>query len=66
MPGMNGMELVVQLKAMPEYSNTPVLLLTTEIDENKKKQAMDAGIKAWIQKPFKLDKFVKVVERSIR
>ena len=66
MPGMNGMELVEHIKAMSEYSNVPILLLTTEIDETKKKKAIDAGIKAWIQKPFKLDKFVKVVERSIR
>ncbi len=52
MPGMDGLTFVKQLRQIAAYHTTPVLILTTEMDPNKKKAAKDAGCTGWLVKPF--------------
>src|SRR4051812_49033131 len=52
MPNMGGLDFVREIKKRAAYKFTPVLMLTTEADENKKAAGRDAGAKAWIVKPF--------------
>ncbi len=55
MPGMNGIELVRALRALPEYKFTPMLVLTTESEQSIKQKGRDAGATGWIVKPFSPD-----------
>ncbi|HWA72890.1 MAG TPA: response regulator [Polyangiaceae bacterium] len=52
MPGMDGLTLVSQLRQLPAYRSTPILILTTEMDPQKKQAAKAAGATGWIVKPF--------------
>lgn len=61
MPNMNGFELVTELRAMPEYKFTPIIVLTTEFEDDKKQQGRAAGATGWIVKPFNAEKLLEVV-----
>jgi two-component system, chemotaxis family, chemotaxis protein CheY len=63
MPNMNGFELIRALRAMPAYRFTPILMLTTEADEQKKSEGKAAGATGWIVKPFNPEKLVQVVNK---
>ena len=52
MPKMDGLTLVKKLRTLPNYRHVPILILTTEMDPAKKKEAKDAGATGWIVKPF--------------
>ena len=52
MPRMDGITLVHELRALPGYRLTPLLLLTTESGEDKKLEGKRAGATGWIVKPF--------------
>ncbi len=65
MPNMNGIELIKTLKADAQYRFLPIVMLTTESEESKKKEGQSAGAKAWIVKPFKPEVILKVVQKII-
>ncbi|UII31220.1 response regulator [Fulvivirga ulvae] len=66
MPEMNGAELIKTVRAHDEYAYIPILLLTTEVNEQKIKMALDENITAWIKKPFQTDEFLKIVNKALR
>lgn len=65
MPNMDGISFVKALKALPSYRFTPVIMLTTESDATRMQAGKEAGVKAWILKPFQppvlLDAVAKLV-----
>lgn len=63
MPNMDGLALIRNLRGMPEYKFTPILMLTTEGDASKKEEGKSAGASGWIVKPFNPEKLVQVVQR---
>jgi len=65
MPNMDGIELLRIMKANPVLKFTPVVMLTTEGADKKKREGQAAGAKAWMVKPFKPDTLVKVVKKII-
>lgn len=65
MPGIDGFGLIRELRKLPQYKGVPILLLTTESDEGKKKEARSAGATGWITKPFKQDQLLAVVKKVI-
>jgi two-component system, chemotaxis family, chemotaxis protein CheY len=52
MPNMDGISLVRAVKQLPNYRFTPIMMLTTESDLDKKMAGKEAGAKAWLVKPF--------------
>lgn len=52
MPNMDGITFVKEMKKLPAYRFTPVIMLTTESQEEKKREGQAAGAKAWVVKPF--------------
>ena len=52
MPRMDGITLVGELRSLPAYRLTPLLLLTTESSQEKKMEGKRAGATGWIVKPF--------------
>lgn len=65
MPNLNGIELTRKLRAMPQFSKTPIILLTTESDPEKKAEGKAAGATGWIVKPFKQDQLLAVVAKVL-
>ncbi|MEK7699847.1 MAG: response regulator, partial [Planctomycetota bacterium] len=50
MPYMDGIELTKTLKSS-SWSNIPILMVTTEADEQEKKKGMEAGVDDYLVKP---------------
>ncbi|EGF89980.1 response regulator [Asticcacaulis biprosthecium C19] len=63
MPNMDGVTLVKELRALPQFRSTPILVLTTEGNEDKKMAGRAAGATGWIVKPFAPDKLIAVVNK---
>jgi len=55
MPVMDGLEFVRQLSTVESAKGTPVVMITTEGSENHVVQALSAGARGYIRKPFTPD-----------
>ena len=62
MPVMDGITLITRLRALPEYRFTPILMLTTESQEEKKVAGKKAGATGWVVKPFDPARLIGVVK----
>ena len=65
MPNMDGITFVKELKQLPNYRFTPVIMLTTESQESKKREGQAAGAKAWVVKPFKPEVLLGAVAKLV-
>jgi len=65
MPRMNGIELIKAVRAMPTYKYIPLVLLTTESLEDRKKEGRAAGATGWIVKPFSPEQLLAVVKKVL-
>ena len=63
MPRMDGYEVVRQLRARPEHKTTPILVLTTESEAEKKNIAREAGATGWLVKPFNPERLIATVRK---
>jgi two-component system, chemotaxis family, chemotaxis protein CheY len=63
MPNMNGFELIEKLRATAEFKFTPILVLTTEGGDDKKKEGKRVGASGWIVKPFNPQTLVATVNK---
>ena len=66
MPEMDGIEMILGLRQLPGYSFTPVLMLTTESQPEKKDAGRKAGATGWIVKPFQAEQLIAVVQKLVR
>lgn len=65
MPNMDGITLVKEVKKLPNYKFTPIMMLTTESDQEKKMQGKAAGAKAWLVKPFQPPALLNAVSKLV-
>ena len=65
MPNMDGITFLKSVKQMPAYRFTPVIMLTTESQEAKKREGQAAGAKAWVVKPFQPAQLLGAVEKLV-
>ncbi|MBI5926571.1 MAG: response regulator [Aquabacterium sp.] len=62
MPGMNGIEFVRHLRST-NYKFTPVVMLTTDSQVERKAEAADMGVRVWITKPFQPTYLIEAVSK---
>ncbi|MBL4762584.1 MAG: response regulator [Gammaproteobacteria bacterium] len=65
MPNMDGITLIKELRALPAFKFTPMLMLTTESSGDKKTQGKAAGATGWIVKPFNPDQLIATVTKVL-
>ncbi len=66
MPNMDGIELVKQVRSNQAIKFIPIIMLTTESQEKKKKEAKTSGATGWIVKPFKPEQLLAVIKKVLR
>ena len=66
MPNMSGAELIEFIRNKKEYQFLPILVLTTETNQEKKNRVVNLNITGWIRKPFEMEDFKKVIQRALR
>ena len=52
MPVMNGLDFIKAVRANPEYSNLPLMMVTTETEMERMALAFLAGVNEYVMKPF--------------
>jgi CheY-like chemotaxis protein len=62
LPKVNGLEVLQQLKAHPEFRRIPVVVLTSSREDSDLKAAYDLGVSSYIEKPVSFSKFIEVAE----
>ena len=65
MPNMDGISLARELRSLPNFKFTPILMLTTESGTDKKSEGKAAGATGWIIKPFNPDQLLATIKRVI-
>lgn len=65
MPNLDGISFVKQMKTLPNYKFTPVIMLTTEGSEEKKQAGQMAGARAWVVKPFRPEQMLNAVSKLV-
>ncbi len=65
MPNMDGITLIQELRKLPNYKFTPMLMLTTESSGDKKAQGKSAGATGWLVKPFNPDQLLGTIKKVI-
>src|SRR6187455_2176288 len=65
MPDCTGFELLKKIKANPSVAKVPVIFLTTESNPDKMRSAKEAGLSAWIKKPYRSETFFAQIENAI-
>jgi two-component system chemotaxis response regulator CheY len=66
MPNMDGIEMIAAIRKLPGYGFTPILMLTTESQPEKKEAGRRAGATGWIVKPFQAEQLAAVVQKLVR
>ena len=61
MPNMDGLTMIQNIRQLPAYAETPIVMLTTESGEDKKSVGHESGVSAWLVKPFEPDHLIEVV-----
>ena len=65
MPNMDGITLIAELRKLPNFKFTPLLMLTTESAMDKKMAGKNAGATGWIVKPFNPDQLLAVIAKAL-
>ncbi|GAB4259861.1 MAG: response regulator [Methylomicrobium sp.] len=65
MPNKDGITLIKDLRALPDYKFVPLLMLTTESGADKKQQGKEAGATGWIVKPFNPEQLLKTIQKVL-
>lgn len=66
MPEMNGISLVSKLRRLEHFKFTPIIMVTTESDDYKKKKAKSFGATGWLLKPFNEERLLTAVNKTLR
>lgn len=65
MPVMDGITFIKEVKKTP-FRFLPILVLTTESQEEMKLKGKQAGASGWLVKPFKPDQLISVTKKFMR
>ena len=63
MPRLDGFGFIEQVRQTTAHRRTPILVLTTESDADRKARARTAGATGWIVKPFDPARLVDAIHR---
>jgi len=66
MPKIDGIKLIRKVREKPESRFMPIIMLTTESQDSKKKEGRAAGATGWIVKPFKPEQLLAVIKKVLR
>lgn len=65
LPNLDGLSLLRQLKAMPAFGDTPVIMETAADDDASIREGLDAGAYYYLIKPLQRDLLVTIVAEAI-
>jgi two-component system chemotaxis response regulator CheY len=66
MPEMNGLDFIKQVRAHPDYSALPILMITTRGTEHDVIEALQAKVNSYIVKPFTPQELKEKIEGILK
>ena len=66
LPMMSGMEVVSELRQMPEFSHTPIIALTAYAMKGDREKFLEAGCDAYLPKPINTRELPEVISGMLR
>jgi len=63
MPNMNGISLISKLRRITGYEYVPIVMVTTEDSDYRKKKAKTFGATGWLVKPFTPERLIGAVSK---
>jgi len=66
MPYMDGIEFIKQVRANPDISNIPIVMITTEADEDEKRRAFEAGVDDYLVKPTNAEQISESIKKIVK
>jgi two-component system chemotaxis response regulator CheY len=66
MPVMDGIEMLRRIRASADHANLPVIIVSTEGAASRVAELTEAGVSAYVSKPFTPERIRDVVERVTR
>lgn len=63
MPKLDGFGVIRAVRSDVRWARVPILVLTTESDDAKKRLARECGATGWIVKPFNSEKLIAAINR---
>jgi two-component system, chemotaxis family, chemotaxis protein CheY len=65
MPRLNGLEVLKKVKSDQRFNTIPVMMVTTEIERARVVEAISAGAKNYVMKPFSHEDLMTKIMQSI-
>ncbi len=66
MPRMNGLEFTAHVRGRIETEHLPIVMVTSRSTDKHRRQAMLAGVSAYLTKPFQESELLDVLEAALR
>ncbi|TAN44310.1 MAG: response regulator [Nitrospirae bacterium] len=66
MPYMDGIELTKTVRKDPALSGMPIIMVTTEADEDEKKKAFEAGVDDYLVKPTNAEQITDGIKKILK
>jgi two-component system, chemotaxis family, chemotaxis protein CheY len=65
MPDETGYQLLLRIRRNAQTAHVPVIFLTTESNPEAILKAKEAGLNAWIKKPYKAENFFAQIHHAL-
>jgi CheY-like chemotaxis protein len=65
LPGINGIDLLKQLRNMEQFDSVPIFALTAHTLRSDKRTALDAGFDGYFSKPLQIKEFADTIEHAL-
>lgn len=66
MPYMDGIELTKNLRSDPNLNKLPIIMLTTEADNDERERAFSAGVNDYLVKPASAEQITDSIKRILK
>ena len=66
LPEMDGWDATKRIRQDPETAHIPMVALTVHTLPRERKRALEAGVDAYLPKPFDATQFLQVVESTLK
>ncbi len=65
MAEMNGIQLIREVRRLPGFAFMPIVMLTTESQQQKREEAKSAGATGWMVKPVQPQAMLQIVKQLV-
>ncbi len=65
MPILNGLDVIKKMRSDDRFKKIPVLMVSTESEEERIKEALTAGAQGYVTKPFTPDQLEEAIRRVL-